>query len=171
MRQLADSALRRIHFEIAGHGLTPEEIEDGQRSTFVPWARGYEEILALQDAVEGFVRPQPGDEWAEPQILLRWPDRAPQSWLIPPHVDEPPPWAEGRTYKAIVGVALSRSTVVDGCLCVYPGDSVHPVRVSMHPGDVVVMEPGLRHASGRNASGAIRYAVYFRLLNRTGVRD
>jgi ectoine hydroxylase-related dioxygenase (phytanoyl-CoA dioxygenase family) len=40
------------------------------------------------------------------------------------------------------------------------------VALELEPGDVVVMHPQLPHASGLNREGAIRYAVYFRFLQR-----
>ena len=94
----------------------------------------------------------------------RGPTVAPQ-----PHIDQLPPWAVERSYVAIVGIAITRSWIEDGCLIVWPGShrgrKSAPEHVELNAGDIVVMHPELAHCSGLNRGGAIRYAAYFRLLS------
>lgn len=164
---VVDEALRLLNLEIVRRGLTPEEISRCSHSTFFPHLRWEREVMDLRTCVERLVAPRPGEEWADAQLLLRFPDEA-QEWPLTPHVDGPPPWGSDRGYRAIVGVALSPSRAVDGCVAVWPGSHVgvagEPVRVELDPGDVVVMHPDLGHSSTLNRGGKVRYAAYFRLL-------
>jgi ectoine hydroxylase-related dioxygenase (phytanoyl-CoA dioxygenase family) len=68
-------------------------------------------------------------------------------------------------YRAI-GVALSRSHVFDGCLCMWPasrgGIEREPLLVELDAGDVVAMHPALLHCSTLNRSSTIRHAAYSR---------
>ena len=164
---VADRALRLLNLEIMRRGLSPEDITEGARSTFFPHLRWEPDILALRDEVEAALAPRAGEEWADPQLLLRFPDEA-RSWPLTPHVDAPPAWAPTRRYREIAGVALSRSSVQDGCLTVWPGShrggAEPPVPIELAAGDVVVMHPMLGHSSTLNRGGRVRYAVYFRLL-------
>ena len=80
------------------------------------------------------------------------------------HVDQEPEWADGRPYAHILGVALTPNRRTNGGLVVWPFDGSQPEPVELDPGDVLVMEPRLPHASGLNREGALRYVVYFRFL-------
>jgi hypothetical protein len=63
-----------------------------------------------------------------------------------------------------VGVALSRWRECNGGLLVRPaGDTV---AVELDPGDAVLLTPDLPHSGGINRTGAVRYGVYFRWLDR-----
>lgn len=162
-----EGVLRLLNLEISRGGLTPDEISRCSRSTFFPHLRWERQVVSLRTQVEQVVAPAVGEQWADSQLLLRFPDEAEQ-WPLIPHVDELPPWALDRCYRAIVGVALSPWSRRDGCLAVWPYSHAdvdsEPVPVELDPGDVVVMHPGLHHSSTLNTGGRIRYAVYFRLL-------
>jgi hypothetical protein len=169
--EAVERALRLLNLEIATRGLTAEDVAACSKSTYFPHLRWEREVIDLRAPVERVVTPAEGEEWADPQLLLRFPDAA-TDWPLVPHVDGPPPWAPTRTYRAIAGVALSRSSIDDGCLWVWPRShwttAAAPAPVELDAGDVVVMHPSLRHCSTLNTGGRIRYAVYFRLLGRDG---
>lgn len=114
----------------------------------------------MQHEVEHLIHPRAGEQWCEPQLLLRFPGDPPE--VGPPHIDEEPPWANGRKYRCIVGVALSRSWLEDGALLVHTDTGVEPVE--MNTGDIVVMHPSTPHCGGPNVGCDVRYMVYFRLL-------
>jgi ectoine hydroxylase-related dioxygenase (phytanoyl-CoA dioxygenase family) len=166
-RELTSAAVRRLNMEIARLGLSRRDIELGSGGTFFPHLRWEPEVLAMQDEVARIVHPQPGEQWADPQLLMRFPeDGTPgQPWA---HLDQPPPWAGVRTYRVIAGAALSDTRALDGCLAVWPGSHVapgdRPATIELHRGDLVLMHPQLWHAPTRNAGPWIRYAAYFRLL-------
>ncbi len=162
------AALRLLNLELARRGIEPAEVLRCQQSTFFPHLRWEKEIFDLvPPAAEEIVRQDPHDEWAEPQLLLRFPDEATE-WPLEPHVDDLPPWACGRSYQGIMGVALTPAQPEDGCLRVWPGSHLgrrsEPVAVPLEPGDCVVMHPHLGHAAGLNRGPTIRVAVYFRLI-------
>jgi hypothetical protein len=165
-------ALRLLHLAIRRHGLTAEEIVSCQESTFFPHLRWEPEVWGVLPPkaaeVLGWVE---GDEWAEPQLLMRFPDED-QPWPLMPHVDQTPPWAEGRSYRGIVGVALTAAGERDGTPHVWPGShhgtrSGDPVPVPLQPGDALIMHPALEHSGSLNLGPTIRCAVYFRLLTGT----
>ena len=162
-----ERSLRLLNLEIVRRGLTPEEIYHCGHSTFFPHLRWEPDILALRALVEELLQPAPDEQWADAQLLLRFPDEA-EEWPLAPHVDDLPPWAGDRAYKAIAGVPLSPSAANNGCLVVWPGSHLgrdgSPTRVELEPGDVVVMHPALQHSGTLNTGGSVRYAVYFRLL-------
>ena len=165
--QLTTAAVRLLNLEIARRGLTAEAIAEGVRGTFFPHLRWDEEVLAIQHELEDVVNRTGAEQWADPQLLLRFPDER-TDWPTWPHIDEPPPSADGRNYRVIAGVALSPSRLDDGCLRVWPNSHIAgPTReapVELDPGDVVLMHPDLWHASTVNRGAWIRYAAYFRLL-------
>jgi hypothetical protein len=169
--ELRRRALRRLNLEILRCGLTSEQIWEWKHGTFWPTLRSEPEILALRTPLAAAVEPLPDERWGEAQLLLRFPDEA-DDWPLSPHVDELPQWATGVEYRAIFGVALTRSRSEDGCLAVWPGShrgiTGDPVLVEMDAGDVVVMHPALQHCSTLHRGGEIRYAVYLRLLGPTG---
>lgn len=162
------AALRLLNLAIRRHGLSAEEIAACQQATFFPHLRWEPEVWAVLPPVAaellGF---RAGDEWAEPQLLLRFPDEE-QPWPPQPHVDEPPPWAGGRTYRGVVGVALTPAEAGEGAPCVWPGshhgDPGAQRAVPLEAGDALVMHPGLAHSGSLNLGAKVRSAVYFRLL-------
>ena len=166
-----ERSLRVLNLEIARQGLTPEEIVRCSGSTFFPHLRWEADILALRSPIEALLPPGPGEQWADAQLLLRFPDEA-DEWPLRPHVDDLPPWAGDRSYRAIVGVPLSPSAAANGCLVVWPGSHLGPgappIHVELEPGDVVVMHPELQHSGTLNRGGTVRYSVYFRLLTALG---
>lgn len=165
--QLIERALRVLNLEIVRSGLTPDDIVQCARSTFFPHLRWEPDILALRAPVEDVLLPRADEQWADAQLLLRFPDEA-EEWPLTPHVDEPPPWAGDRPYRAVVGITLSSSMSADGCLTVWPGSQLGqaggPLPLELGPGDVVVMHPALQHTGTLNTGGNIRYVIYFRLL-------
>jgi ectoine hydroxylase-related dioxygenase (phytanoyl-CoA dioxygenase family) len=78
------------------------------------------------------------------------------------HVDQEPAWADGKRYRRIVGVPLSRWSRDNGGLLVKHGSQAEPVELV--PGDVVAMSPDLPHSGGINTTGTVRYGIYFRWL-------
>ena len=166
------AALRMLNLAIRRHGLTAEEIAECQSATFFPhlrWEKEVWDVLPPSAGAElGWVE---GDEWAEPQLLMRFPDED-QPWPLDWHVDEAPPWADGRRYKGIVGVALTSAGPEDGCPFVWPGShggdvQGDPVPVPLDAGDALLMHPGLAHSGSLNLGPSTRCAVYFRLLTAT----
>lgn len=161
-------ALRLINLSMRRYGLTAEQIEEWQLGTFFPHLRADPVIWAtLPDGAAELLGWRPGDEWAEPQLVLRFPDEE-QPWAIQPHVDELPPWARGRSYRGVVGVALTHAGATDGAVCVWPGSHLGqpsaPVSVSLAAGDALVMDPRLGHSGTLNLGPGVRAAIYFRLL-------
>jgi hypothetical protein len=162
------TALRRLNLAIRREGLTPAEIEACQFATFFPHLRWEPEIWgALPEAAAELLGWQEGDRWGDPQILLRFPDE-PQDWVLEPHVDSLPEWAEGRSYRGVVGVALTTATEEDGTVQVWPGShrgQDRPTQIMpLQAGDALVMHPQLGHTGRLNLGPTIRVAVYFRLL-------
>mgnify|MGYP006171435663 CR=1 FL=1 len=74
-RDLVTAAVRRLNLEIVRRGLTVDEIAEGMRGTFFPHLRWDPEILAIQQQVDGVVRPVDGwvrfDEADEAYLTLR----------------------------------------------------------------------------------------------------
>lgn len=168
------AALRMLGLAMRRHGLSAAEIAECQQTTFYPHLRWEPEVWAVLPATAGgLLGEEAGDEWAEPQLLLRFPDED-GSWPLVPHVDEPPAWAGGRAYRGVVGVALTDAGEHDGVATVWPGSHRQPaaacnpeggdVRVAMEAGDALLMHPLLRHAGTLNLGARVRHAVYFRLL-------
>ena len=162
------AALRRLNLAIRHHGLSPEEIASCQQATFFPHLRWEPEIWgALPPAAAELLGWQQGDEWAEPQILLRFPDEA-QPWRYEPHVDALPPGREDRAYLGIVGVSLTTAGPQDGVACVWPGShrgtAGDMTPVPLGAGDALVMHPQLGHTGTLNLGPTIRTALYFRLI-------
>jgi hypothetical protein len=166
------SALRLLNLAIRRHGLSPEEIATCQQSTFFPHLRWEPEVWALlPEPCAELLGWQEGDEWAEPQLLMRFPDED-QPWPLEPHVDQPPPWAGGRSYRGIVGVALTPAGAEDGTPHVWVGShrgerTGDPLPVPLQVGDALVMHPALQHSGSLNLGCTIRSAAYFRLLARS----
>lgn len=158
---VVEAALRHVHLDLVRRGLGPQTIGEWLWSAhWFPHLKWDDEILALFRALPAELQ---DGELCDPQILLQPPDDAEEVDLVP-HVDREPEWASGRRYRRIVGVALSRGGEGDGGLVVWPLGKDEPEAVELEPGDAVVMDPLLPHASGVNRGGAIRYALYFRFL-------
>lgn len=162
------TALRRLNMAIRHHGLTADEIADCQSATFFPHLRWEKELWdAMPPQAPELLDWQPGDAWADPQILLRFPDEE-QPWEYAPHVDELPPDRADWSYKGIVGVALTAAGAQDGVAWVWPGShrgspgDMTPV--PLEAGDALVMHPQLGHTGTLNLGPTIRTALYFRLL-------
>jgi hypothetical protein len=173
LRQSVDQAnvagaLRLLNLAIRRHGLTAEEIQSCQQATFFPHLRWEPEVWRVLPGqcaeLLGFSQ---GDQWAEPQLLLRFPDEV-EEWPLEPHLDEPPPWSNGRGYRGIVGVALTAAGPKDGAPCIWPGSHAGEARpsiiVPMAAGDALVMHPALHHCGSLNRGPFVRAAIYFRLL-------
>lgn len=159
-------ARRLLNLHIRREGLTAEQIRYCQATTFFPNLRNTSVIWNL---LPPLVCAEPGEEWAEPQILIRFPDEEKVAdYPVIPHMDTEPPWANGRKYKAIVGVNLTDTGERDGALHVWPGSHAgersKPIPVPMNAGDAVVFDPKLLHAGSPNLGPDVRMAVYFRLL-------
>jgi len=160
-REAVETALRRIHLDVAERGLPKDVLDDYlHQMCWFPHLRWEPEILALAEHIPADLR---RGEMCEPQILLQPPD-AVEEWPIEPHVDEVPPWAPDREYDAIVGVALTPSHEANGGVRVWPFDGDDAVPVDLDTGDLLVMHPKLPHSGGLNREGSIRYAIYFRFL-------
>jgi phytanoyl-CoA dioxygenase PhyH len=156
-----DRVLRHIHRDIATRGLPQEWLSQWLwNAHWFPHLRWDEEVLALLEHLPARLR---SGELCDPQILLQMPDEA-EDLELESHVDQEPEWANGRRYARIAGVALTPNTARNGGLTVWPLDGSEPEAVDLQQGDVLVMDPRLRHASGLNRTGSIRYAVYFRFL-------
>lgn len=166
-----DAALRMLHLAIRRWGLTAEQVAQWQPATFFPHLRWEPEVWGvLPPAAAEVLGWEEGDEWAEPQLLMRLPDEDDGSPLTP-HVDHEPPWADGRHYKGIVGVALTKAGPRDGTPYVWPGSHRgerrgEPVPVPLAAGDAIVMHPALQHSGSLNLGPTIRSAIYFRLLSK-----
>ena len=162
------AALRRLNLAIRHHGLTADDIRTCQLATFFPHLRWEPEVWgALPPAAAELLGWTEGDDWGDPQILLRFPDEE-QPWTFEPHVDLLPPGQEHRSYRGVVGIALTDAGAQDGAACVWPGShrgepgEMTPVELSA--GDALVMHPQLGHTGTLNLGPTIRTAVYFRLL-------
>lgn len=160
-RDAVEAVLRHIHRDVATRGLPQEWLAEWLwNAHWFPHLRWDAEVLALLDHLPAALR---DGELCDPQIVGQMPDEAADLDLRP-HVDELPDWANGRPYLRILGVALTRNDAENGGLTVWPLDGSAPRHVELEPGDVLVMDPQLPHASGLNRTGSIRYCVYFRFL-------
>jgi ectoine hydroxylase-related dioxygenase (phytanoyl-CoA dioxygenase family) len=162
------TALRRLNLAIRHHGLSAEQIAEWQLATFFPHLRWEPELWAtIPPQAPELLGWREGDDWGDPQILLRFPDEE-QAWTFEPHVDALPPGQEHRSYRGIVGVALTDSGPRDGVACVWPGSHVgepgEMTPVPLQAGDALVMHPQLGHTGTLNLGPTIRTAIYFRLL-------
>jgi ectoine hydroxylase-related dioxygenase (phytanoyl-CoA dioxygenase family) len=156
-----EGTLRHIHLDVANRGLPQEWLSDWLWSAhWFPHLRWDAEILALLEGLPSELR---DGELCDPQIVGQMPDEAAEVELHP-HVDQLPEWSNGRPYRRILGVALTHNGPDNGGLTVWPLDESSPAAVALEPGDVLVMDPQLPHASGLNRTGSIRYCVYFRFL-------
>jgi hypothetical protein len=162
--EAVDAALRHIHLDVVRRGLPAETMGPWLWSAhWFPHLKWDPEIVALAWHLPEELR---DGELCDPQILLQPPDEGEDQALVS-HIDQEPDWSAGRGYRAIVGVALSPAHAGNGGLVVWPFDRPdEPEPLNLEAGDVVVMHPKLPHSSGLNREGGIRYAVYFRFLDR-----
>ena len=163
-----DVVVRRLNMAIRHHGLTTDEIAEWQLSGFFPHLRWEPEVWGvLPAAAPELLGWQDGDQWGDPQLLLRFPDER-QDWTFEPHVDQLPPWASDRVYRGIVGVALTTAGAEDGVACVWPrshlGEPGEMTPVPLAAGDALVMHPDLGHTGTLNLGPTVRMAIYFRLI-------
>jgi hypothetical protein len=160
-QEAVEEALRRIHLDLVERGLPAETLGAWL------WSTHWFPHLRWDPAVVGLAWHLPEElregRMCDPQIVLQPPDEAVDG-PITPHVDQEPEWSNGKPYRTIVGIALSRAHRENGGLLVWPFDTEEPEAVELEPGDAVVMHPRLPHSSGLNRTGSIRYAVYFRFL-------
>ena len=162
-----DVVVRRLNMAIRHHGLTPAEIAEWQTTGFFPHLRWEPEVWGVlpPDAPE-LLGWEEGDQWGDPQLLLRFPDDA--------GADPPlrhPAWTADSSYRGIVCVALTDAGPADESAYVWPRSHVGEVHartpVPLTAGDALVMLPGLGHAPTLNLGAAVRMAVYFRLVGGT----
>lgn len=162
------SVVRRLNMAIRHHGLSADEIAEWQQSGFFPHLRWEPEVWGvLPPAAAELLGWQEGDQWGDPQILLRFPDEE-QDWVFEPHVDRLPEWAADRHYRGIVGVALTSAGADEGVAAVWPGshrEAESPMTpVPLAAGDALVMHPQLGHTGTLNLGPTVRMAIYFRLI-------
>jgi hypothetical protein len=161
--EAVDRVLRHIHLDLVRNGAPAETIGNWIWAThWFPHLKWDDEVLALLEELPPELR---DGELCDPQLLVQPPDDCDDVELVP-HVDREPDWAQGRPYARIVGIALSPNRASNGGLVVWPLDGGEPEAVELEPGDAVVMDPQLPHASGLNREGALRYAAYFRFLEQ-----
>jgi ectoine hydroxylase-related dioxygenase (phytanoyl-CoA dioxygenase family) len=160
--------VRRLNMAIRHHGLTPEEIAEWQMTGFFPHLRWEPEVWGvLPAAAADLLGWQDGDQWGDPQLLLRFPDEAPDR-QFEPHVDAPPLWAPDRFFRGVVDVALTTAGADEGGAGVWPrshlGESSEMIPVPLAAGDALVMHPELGHTATLNLGPTVRMAVHFRLI-------
>lgn len=157
--ELVDDALRLLHLDLLERGAAAATLGDWLWGAhWFPHLNYEPAILALAEALPAGWRT---GKLTDPQILLQFPHVGP-SPEITFHLDEEPPWADGRRYRRIVGVPLSPWREENGGLLVERDGAA--VAVELDPGDAVMMTPDLPHSGGVNRTGAVRYSVYFRWL-------
>jgi ectoine hydroxylase-related dioxygenase (phytanoyl-CoA dioxygenase family) len=161
-RATVDGVLRHIHRDVATRGLPQEWLSQWLwNAHWYPHLRWDDEIVSVLEHLPPELR---DGELCDPQIVGQMPDDPDADVPLESHVDRLPDWANGRPYLRILGVALTRNVEENGGLTVWPLDGAEPRPVELEPGDVLVMDPQLPHASGPNRTGEIRYCLYFRFL-------
>jgi hypothetical protein len=150
---------RRLWLEVVRCGLTVEDMRRFHaEKCWWPSLRNEPEVAALERQLPDDLR---DGQLCEPQLLLHFPDEA-DEWPITPHVDVPPPWANGRPYLRIVAVPLTDWHDLNGTVRFWRGDTASPV--ALRPGDVCVFDGTTPHSGGLNRSGDVRVGVYYRYL-------
>lgn len=158
--ELVEDALRLLHVDMLEHGHSAQTLSEWLWAMhWFPHLNQRDEILALAHALP--------EDWrtgtlCDPQILLQFPHIGPEPEIVF-HLDDEPPWADGRRYVRIVGVPLSPWREVNGGLLVQSDDG-RPAPVELDPTDAVMLSPDLEHSGGVNRTGSPRYGVYFRWL-------
>ena len=162
--EVVEAALRHLHLDLVRQGASAETIGEWWGAAhWFPHLRWDTEIVTLVEHLPPRLRE---GELCDPQIILQPPDVGDEAYLEP-HVDREPDWAGGRSYARIIGIALSANRAANGGLAVWPLDGGDVESVELEPGDAVIMDPSLPHASQWNREGGIRYAIYFRFLTTT----
>jgi hypothetical protein len=157
--QRVDAALRLLHLDLLERGASAGELGEWLWGAhWFPHLKEREEIVALR---EDLPREWRTGRFCDPQILLQFPHVGPEP-EITFHVDQEPPWADGCSYRRIVGIPLSPWRRENGGLLVETADGPEPVEAD--PGDAIMMTPDLPHSGGVNLTGSLRYGVYFRWL-------
>lgn len=152
-------ALRRILLEVRRRGVSAEQIQEWASNSWFPHLRWEMEF----EYVKTFL--PKSEKWADTQILVRLPDEE-DTPLGSPHIDTLPPWAEGYKYRRIYGVELTNSP--SGNTIVYPLIShFGGIRMTLERGDVLDMDPRLKHSGSPNISDSIRVALFYRALERS----
>lgn len=156
-------ALRRIFLEFRGCPITPDQVQEWDRTTWFPGIRESPEFQPDALLPRDLLQQLPSGTWCPPQILLRLPDWEPHpitsaSW----HVDTPPPDSRF-PYRYIIQVSLTDAPSNGGCLYVRASTG-EPRPVPTHQGDILLMHPFLPHAGSANLRSLPRVAVYLRLL-------
>lgn len=82
-----ERALRLLNLEIVRSGLTAAETALGSQAPYSRHLRWEPEVPAVRGHVERVVGRRDGEEWADAQLPLRFPD-PPVSWPLTPLVDE-----------------------------------------------------------------------------------
>lgn len=159
---LVDAVRRRLNADVLEHGLPADWLTAWlDEANHWPHLRDCPQIAALQAALPDWT--YSGDP-CEPQILASYPAAGAHELTF--HVDDPPPWADGRRYSVIVGVPLTRHDEHRGTFAyLYDGSVQIP---TLDPGDVFVFEPQVQHTGTPNRSADVRLAVYFRYLEPKG---
>jgi Phytanoyl-CoA dioxygenase (PhyH) len=156
-----DRVLRHIHLDIVRRGLPQEWLAEWLwNSHWFPHLRWDGEVVGILEELPPELT---GGELCDPQIVGQMPDETAEVELQS-HVDQLPDWGNGRPYLRILGIPLTPNIERNGGLIVWPLDGGEPHPVELDPGDVLVMDPQLPHASGLNRTGSIRYCLYFRYL-------
>lgn len=157
---MVDSVLLHIFNDIRYRGLTREEMDEWYKVNCpFPHLRFIGEILEIRKLIATNLGIQGID--CEPQIIWDFPKG--EGWTNPPpHVDQVPPWAVGKSYDKIVGVALTNWLDTCGGLRLFL-EGV-PYQQTLYAGDVIDFHPELPHAAGINTSGNVRAGLYFRWL-------
>jgi len=158
-QHLIDDVLRLLHLDLLEQGHSAHTLGEWLWGMhWFPHLNHREEVLALAQSLPAQWR---DGMLCDPQILLQFPHVGPEP-RIAFHIDEEPPWADGRRYVRIVGVALTPWRRENGGLLVKDGDEA--VAVELDPTDAVMLAPDLEHSGGVNRTGSLRYGVYFRWL-------
>jgi Phytanoyl-CoA dioxygenase (PhyH) len=159
-----DAVLRMVWRHVLRFGVGQDRMaEFVQTNNWFPELRAEQPIQQL----DGYLPPRwRTGQLCEPQLVLQFPDDTRDVYPLAPHVDESPAWAGGRPYLRIAAVALTPQLPENGGLYLWAHSSTDKplAPLVLAPGDVLVMEPGLPHASGQNTTGSVRAAVYLRWL-------
>lgn len=153
---LVADALQTIWADLLRRGLLPDEVNNYRRShDWFPWLKTSDAIEAVRQHVDRELDPVGAS--CEPQMMVQFPD----NWAgkLLPHVDRR---ADGKPYRTIAGVALTEQHQGNGGLHWWDSDGRRTVLEPLASGDVVAMPGRLPHASGGNAGGMPRIAVYLR---------
>lgn len=156
--------LRMLWLDVREHGLPHDELMEWYtKACPFPHLRFQEEVQAAQVWVQDAVADDYdlGDA-CEPQFIFQLPDE--HRAAAPSHVDEPPPWAGGRQYALIAGLALNAWDEANGTVRVWLEGRAEAEPVVMDAGDVLLLGAETPHATGNNASHLVRAGVYFRWL-------